>query len=342
MNKRPSLKQQNRKPVLLFLFCLSFIILAIGFFSSLKWGQAHTSWKVLWEALTWQGNDKTHLYIQTLRLPRTLTALFIGVQLALAGLLTQLITRNPLASPHLLGIHAGASLAVVIALITLSSFSLAHSVLFGFIGAACGTFLVWLLAGTQQKQHVQLTLAGIAVSVLLSSLTEGLTILNQHSTDSMLFWLVGSVDHASWAEVRVIMPFSLAGFAVFMLMIPSIKLLAMDDAVAIGLGGRVAAIKAVCMLLVIVLAGSAVAICGPIGFVGLIIPHIARALVGGKLVLLIPLTALLGGSLLLYADFISRFIAFPYESPVGIVTAAIGGPFFIYLARRKRGAEHAA
>ncbi len=282
MVKLTELQKQNRKPVLLFLFFASFIVLAIGFLSSLKWGQAHITWPALWEALTWQGKDKAHLYIQTLRLPRTLTALLVGVQLALAGLLTQLITRNPLASPHLLGIHAGASLAVVVALITFSGFSLTHSVLFGFAGAACGVFLVWLLAGSQQKQHVQLTLAGIAVSLLLSSLTEGLTILNQHSTESMLFWLVGSVDHASWAEVRTITPFALIGFAVFMLMIPSIKLLAMDDAVAIGLGGRVAVIKAICMLLVIVLAGSAVAICGPIGFVGLIVPHIARALVGGQ------------------------------------------------------------
>jgi iron complex transport system permease protein len=342
MIKPSEQQQQNRKPVLLFLFCLSFILLVIGFLGSLKWGQAQTSWSTLWEALTWQGHDKAHLYIQTLRLPRTLTALLVGVQLALAGLLTQLITRNPLASPHLLGIHAGASLAVVISLIAFTGVTLTHSVWFGFVGAAFGAFLVLLLAGTQQKQHVQLTLAGIAVSVLLSSLTEGLTILNQHTTDSMLFWLVGSVDHASWAEVRTILPFAAVGFAIFMLMIPSIKLLAMDDAVAIGLGGRVALIKGVCMLLVIVLAGSAVAICGPIGFVGLIVPHIARALVGGRLVLLVPLTALLGGCLLLYADFISRFIAFPYESPVGIVTAAIGGPFFIYLARKKGGASHAA
>jgi ABC-type Fe3+-siderophore transport system permease subunit len=337
MVKLKEAEKQNRKAILLFLFFASFMILLIGFLGSLKWGQAYTTWPTLWEALTWQKADKAHLYIQTLRLPRTLTALLVGIQLALAGLMTQLITRNPLASPHLLGVHAGASLAVVVALITFSGFSLAHSVLFGFVGAAFGVFLVWLLAGTQQKQHVQLTLSGIAVSMLLSSLTEGFTILNQNSTDSMLFWLVGSVDHASWLEVRTIFPFTILGFFVFMLMIPSIKLLAMDDAVAIGLGGRVAVIKTIGMLLVIVLAGSAVALCGPIGFIGLIVPHIARALVGGRLVLLIPLTALLGGSLLVYADFISRFIAFPYESPAGIITAAIGGPFFIYLARKKGG-----
>lgn len=332
-------KQQSRKWALLFLFCTSFVVLLIGFIGSIKWGQAHTTWQTLWEALTWQGSDKAHLYIQTLRLPRALTAIMIGVQLALAGLLTQLLTRNPLASPHILGIHAGASFVVVVAIITFSSFSLMASVWFGFLGAAFGAFLVWLLAGTQQKQHVQLTLAGIAVSVLLSSLTEGLTILNQHSTDSMLFWLVGSVDHTTWLEVRTILPFTVIGIVVFIGMIPSIKLLAMDDAVAVGLGQRVAIVKAICLLLVIILAGSAVAICGPIGFVGLIVPHIARALAGGRLVLLVPLTALLGGCLMVYADFISRFIAFPYESPVGIVTAAIGAPFFIYLARKKGGAK---
>jgi ABC-type Fe3+-siderophore transport system permease subunit len=333
------LEKQNRTGFLLFLFCTSFICLIVGMLCSVKWGQAYVSWGTLWEALTYQGQDKAHLYIQTLRLPRTLTASMVGIQLALAGLLTQLTTKNPLASPHVFGINAGAALAVVASLVLIKNISLMNSIWFAFIGAAMGALLVGSLAGTGPKQYVRLALAGITIHFLLSSLTEGLIILNQHTTDSMIFWLVGSVSQAAWPEVRLILPFFIGGLLVFGFMLPSFRLLMMDDEIAAGLGQRVAVVRAISMLLVIVMAGSAVALCGPIGFICLIVPHIARALVGTNLTVLVPLTGLLGGNLLVYADFLGRFIAFPYDSPVGIVTAAIGAPFFIYLARKQGGTK---
>jgi ABC-type Fe3+-siderophore transport system permease subunit len=339
MINKVQLEKQNRTRSLLFLFSASFLLLVIGFLCSVKWGQAQISWRVLYEALTYQGHDKNHLYIQTLRLPRTLTAGIVGIQLALAGLLAQLTTKNPLASPHVFGINAGAAIAVVFGLVVIKNISLTGSVYLGFIGAALGALLVWTLAGSGSKQYVRLALAGITIHFLLSSLTEGLIILNQQTTDSMMFWLVGSVSQAAWKEISTILPFFIGGLLVFGLMLPSFRLLLLDDEVAAGLGQRVLVIRAISVLLVIVLAGSAVAICGPIGFICLIVPHIARALVGNQLHVLAPLTALLGGTLLVYADFFSRFIAFPYDSPVGIVTAAIGAPFFIYLARKKGGAR---
>ncbi|SFF05642.1 iron complex transport system permease protein [Paenibacillus algorifonticola] len=329
--------KMKQKPHTFLLFLFLFILIIVSIVSNLKWGQAPISWRVLYEAVAYQGDSKAHLYIQTLRLPRTLTAFTVGVQLALAGLLTQLITRNPLASPHIFGINAGASLAVVLGLVAFAGLSLIQSMLLAFAGAAFGALLVWSLAGSQQKQHVQLALAGIAVHFLLSSLTEGIIILNQHSTDSMMFWLVGSVNSAGWAELRALLPFTITGLIATLLMLPSFKLLLLDDAVATGLGSRIMLVRSLGVLLVILLAGSAVAVCGPIGFLCLIVPHVARALMGGKLPLLIPFTALAGGCLLVSADFLSKFIAFPFESPVGIITAAIGGPFFIYLARRQGG-----
>lgn len=205
-----------------------------------------------------------------------------------------------------------------------------------FIGAALGALLVWALAGTEQKQYVRLALAGIAVHFLLSSLTEGLIILNQHATDSMMFWLVGSVSNAAWGEFGAIWPFTVFGLLATICLLPSFKLLLLDDSVAAGLGSRIHITRLMGVLLVIVLSGSAVAICGPIAFLCLIVPHIAGSLIGRKLPLLVPYTALLGGCLLIAADFISKFIAFPFESPVGIITAAVGGPFFIYLARKQR------
>ncbi|NEW07925.1 iron ABC transporter permease [Paenibacillus sp. SYP-B3998] len=337
MNKQLFGKQSRTGP-LLFLFSASSLLLVFGLICSLKWGQSPVSWQILYEALTYQGHDKTHLFIQTLRLPRAFMACIVGIQLALAGLLTQLTTKNPLASPHIFGINAGAALAVVFGLVAVAGLGNMGTIIFAFIGAALGALLVWSLAGTGNKQYVRLALAGITIHFLLSSLTEGLIILNQQATDSMIFWLVGSLSNAAWTEVRVILPFLIGGLLAFSFMLPSFRLLLVDDEIAAGLGQRITVVRAISMLLVIVLAGSAVALCGPIGFVCLIVPHIARALVGSNLTVLAPLTALLGGSLLLYADFISRFIAFPFESPVGIVTSAIGAPFFIYLARKQGGA----
>lgn len=328
-------RKQKPKMFLLLLFSVTLFFISIGFLISLKWGQATISWRTLYEAITYQGHDKEHLYIQTLRMPRTITAFVIGIHMALAGLLTQMITRNPIASPHVFGINAGASLSVVIGLIMFSNLSLTDSIYFAFLGAFLGALLVWSLAGIQQKHIIRLALAGIAVHFLLSSLTEGLIIMNQHATDSMMFWLVGAVDQAGWLEAKTILPWSLIGIVILFFMLPSFKLLLIDDDVAVSLGQRILLVKLIGMLIVILLAGSAVAISGPVGFVGLIVPHIARFIVGTKLSILVPLTGLLGGTLLLYADFLSRFIAYPYESPVGIVTAVIGGPFFIYLARKK-------
>lgn len=333
-----SLRKQKPKMFLLLLFSITFFLIVIGFFISLKWGQATISWRTLLEAVTYQGHDKEHLYIQTLRMPRTFMAFVIGYHMALAGLLTQLVTKNPIASPHVFGINAGASLAVVLGLILFPSLTLTFSIYLAFIGAVIGAFLVLSLVGVQQKQPVRIALAGIAVHFLLSSLTEGLMIMNQHSTDSMIFWLVGAVDQAGWSDLQTIFPWSIIGSVALLLMLPSFKLLLIDDEVAIGLGQRVLLVKWMALFIVTLLAGSAVAICGPIAFVGLLVPHIARLLVGNKLEVLFPLTGLLGGLLLIYTDFFSRFIAYPYESPVGILTAIIGGPFFIYLARKKGGA----
>ncbi|GFZ80906.1 Fe(3+)-citrate import system permease protein YfmD [Paenibacillus marchantiophytorum] len=330
-------KKQSRIWPLLFLFSAFILVMLIGILCSLKWGQSQVSWQTLFEAITYQGNDKAHLYIQTLRLPRAIMACLVGIQLALAGLLTQLTTKNPLASPHIFGINAGAALAVAVGLVAVPHFGNFGLIGFAFVGAALGALLVWSLAGTGNKQYVRLALAGITIHFLMSSLTEGFIIMNQQATDSMIFWLVGSLNQAAWTEVRLILPFFVGGVLLFSLMLPSLRMLLLDDEIAAGIGGRIHFVRGISILLVIVLAGSAVALCGPIGFVCLIVPHIARSLVGTNLTILGPLTALLGGVLLLYADFLSRFIAFPFESPVGIVTAAIGAPYFIYLARKQGG-----
>ncbi|MCY9663177.1 iron ABC transporter permease [Paenibacillus chondroitinus] len=336
---KPITEKQSQKWPLLFLFSAAVLVMLIGVICNLKWGQAYVSWRTLYVAVTYQGSDKAHLYIQTLRLPRAIMACIVGMQLALAGMLTQITTKNPLASPHIFGINAGAALAVVIGLVILPHFGNFGLIGFAFVGAALSALLIWSLAGAGRQQYVRLALAGITIHFLMSSLTEGFIIMNQHATDSMIFWLVGSLNQAGWSDVRIIFPFFVGGMALFRLMLPAFKLLLLDDDIAAGLGQRVNIVRGISIVLVLLLAGSAVALCGPIGFICLLVPHIARAMIGPNLHILGPMTALLGGILLVYADFLSRFIAFPFESPVGIVTAVIGAPYFIYLARKQGGAK---
>ncbi len=333
-------RKQNRAPVLLLLFSGGLALLVLCCLLSLKTGPAAIGWRTIFEAVFSAGADsKEHLYIRTLRLPRTIVSCIVGAQLALSGLLTQLVTKNPLASPHVFGINAGASLAVVAGMLFLPAANLLSSIGLAFAGAVAGALVIWFLAGNGPKQYVTLALAGISVHFLFASLTEGAMILNSYSTESMISWLVGSVNHASWQHVRLLVPLVGAGLILLACLLPSLRLLGLDDDVAVGLGSRLNALRATAMLLVVLFAGSAVAICGPIGFVCLIVPHIARAAIGrgGHLKALVPFTAMLGSILLLAADVISRWIAFPFESPVGIVTAAIGAPAFLYLARRQGG-----
>ncbi|MFB5269511.1 FecCD family ABC transporter permease [Paenibacillus enshidis] len=331
-------RKQNRVPVLLFLFSGGTVLLVISFMLSLKIGPAHMSWRSIFEAIFTTGSDlKEHLYIRTLRLPRAVLSGIVGAQLALAGLLTQLVTKNPLASPHVFGINAGASLAVVAGLLFIPSSSLLSSMGLAFAGAVMGALTIWSLTGKGPRQYITLALAGITVHFLFASLTEGAMLLNQYSTESMIFWLVGSVNHATWQHVSILVCILITGLIILLCLLPSLRMLELDDEVAVGLGMKLNAVRAAAMLLVVLFAGSAVAICGPIGFVCLIVPHIAKALIGSDLNVLAPFTALLGAILLLLADVLSRWIAFPFESPVGIVTAFIGAPAFIYLARRQGG-----
>ncbi|MBM6387169.1 MAG: iron ABC transporter permease [Paenibacillus sp.] len=332
--------RQNHSMVLLLLFFSAVMLLILSFLLSLKVGMARISWHTIFEVLfSGTGDSKEHLYIRTLRLPRAVLACMIGAQLALAGLLTQIVTKNPLASPHVFGINAGASLAVVTGMLLFPAASLLSSIGLAFAGAMLGALAIWMLSGQGAQQHVMLALAGIAVHFLFASLTEGAMILNQYNTESMIFWLAGSVNHASWQHIQLLAPLLGIVLLLVVLLLPSLRTLALDDEVAIGLGTRLKGVRAFAMILVVLLAGSAVAICGPIGFVCLIVPHVARAMLGSGSSpgVLLTLAMLLGSILLLLADVMSRLISFPFDSPVGIVMALIGAPVFIYLARRQGG-----
>jgi iron complex transport system permease protein len=321
-------------------FIISFsiiIILLIGFFiGSILLGYTKTSFPSLYNALFSYSGSSSEIVILTLRIPRAIIALFVGGALAVSGLLMQTVTKNPMASPSLLGINAGASFFVVLIFVNNPDVSIQKLVWVAFIGAVVATLIVFLISGEFKGENnvIKVTLAGAATSALFSSLTQGLLHQNQKSYEEILFWLTGSVEGRSLSNLYQIFPYMLVGVAIAFLLANKFNILILGEDVAISLGQNVKMIKLFSIIAVVLLAGSSVAIAGPISLVGLIIPHILKAFFTIDYKILVPFSFLIGAIFLLGADILSRFIIYPNEAPVGVVTAILGVPFFIYIARR--------
>ncbi|WP_069384183.1 FecCD family ABC transporter permease [Halomonas caseinilytica] len=279
-----------------------------------------------------------HIIIVTERLPRAVIAALVGASLAIAGALMQTMTRNPLASPGILGINAGAMFFVVIAVSLLPLHAPADYVWAALLGGLVAACLVMMLSRGRQGElsPLRVVLAGVAVTAMFVSFSQGLLIIDRQSFESVLYWLAGSVSGRELSLVVPLLP--LFGIALLLcaLLVRHANALLLGDDMAEGLGMRAGTIKLLLGLAVILLAGSSVALAGMIGFVGLIVPHMARGIFGVDHRWLLPACALLGASLLLLADVASRFLMAPQDVPVGVMTALIGTPFFIYLARRKQ------
>lgn len=275
--------------------------------------------------------------IRTSRLPRTFLAMGVGAFLAVAGGLMQALTRNPVASPGLFGVNAGAALAIVLAG---SLFALSEPwqmLLLAFAGACASSSLVWFVSKTGNGRHnpLRLVLAGVAITAMCNAFTQTILVIDQETLDAMLFWLAGSL---AGNDLSHIYPMLLSGsllIVVACLFAGQMNVLSAGDEIAISLGQNVVRVRLLASLLVVGLAGNAVALAGSIGFVGLMVPHIARQLFGRDLRLMLPACALLGAVLLLAADIIARVIILPQEVPVGVMTALMGAPFFIVLAQRR-------
>ncbi len=278
------------------------------------------------------------LILQSIRLPRVVLALCVGAALAVAGALMQAVAANPLAAPEIMGVNAGAVFVVVLAITVVPSLSGAPTILLSFGGAAAAGVSVMLLAGSGRGRvsPVRLALAGVTASSLLISLTQVLIIFDENSADSVLFWLVGGVNFAGWQDIRNLMPWLVVGLVGAFAMARPLNLLALGDDMACGLGQNVERTRMIGSALVIVLCGAAVSVAGPVAFIGLIVPHIMRRLVGSSYPVLLPLCAVAGGVLVLYADIVSRYVKPPFEVPAGVVTALLGAPIFVYLARRQK------
>ncbi|MDQ0338492.1 iron complex transport system permease protein [Caldalkalibacillus uzonensis] len=327
------LQSQYSKCLGLFIAAVLVVIL-IG--CSIVYGLTEISWGMAYEAFTQYNGSNEHIIVQQNRLPRALIAAAVGASLAVAGALLQGITRNPLADPSIFGINAGAGFAIVVAVSVFSTTSLTAFTWIAFAGAAFSAVVVYILgsAGRDGLTPIKLTLAGAAMAALFSSLTQGLLVLNERALEEVLFWLAGSVEGRKLEALITVLPYMLGGWTGALLLAPKMNALHLGDDVARGLGQKVWLVKGMAVLLVVLLAGGSVAVAGPILFVGLVIPHIARGLVGVDYRWLLPYCAFLGAMLLLAADIAARYVIMPGEVPVGVMTALIGTPFLIYLARK--------
>jgi len=293
------------------------------------------------EALSAPAGTEEHLIVGRLRLPRTLLGLVVGAALGLSGGVLQGITRNPLADPGLLGISAGAALGVVTAIHVAGVAAVSGFVLFAFAGAAATGVVVYALgaAGRDGAMPVKLALAGAAVSALLVSITTAILLLDVQTLDQYRFWVTGSLAGRDSAVLAPVLPFLAAGAVLALAAARSLNALSLGDDVARSLGQRVGLTRLGAFASVVLLTGGAVAVAGPIGFVGLAVPHMARGLVGADHRWTLPYAALLAPLLLLVADVLGRVVARPAELQVGIVTAVVGAPLFVALVRRARLGE---
>lgn len=280
---------------------------------------------------------KEHIILHILRIPRAIAVILIGANLSIAGCIMQALTRNPLASPSIFGINAGASFMIVLCTIVLPAVNgwiLAGA---GFAGGLLTVMIVLIMSVAIRggKVEVRMALIGVVIQALLSSFTQGLLIFNEESASKILFWLAGSAAGVKWDELRLLAIVSIIGLIMAIFLSRSLSLISLGEDIARGLGQKIWTVRIVGSVIVILLAGISVSVVGPIGFVGLIVPHITRYLIGTDYRLLIPFAGVFGAILLTLADIGSRFVHFPAETPVGIITALIGAPYFVYLARRQ-------
>ncbi|MFE3560577.1 FecCD family ABC transporter permease [Streptomyces sp. NPDC059193] len=292
---------------------------------------------VVWDALVHGAGGPDADVVRSLRVPRTLIALMVGGALALAGTALQGITRNPIADPGILGISQGAGVAVVCAIAFAGVHTLSGYVWFAFAGAAVASVAVYAIAsgGRGGATPVKLALGGAAINALLVSVTTGVLTTKASALDEFRFWQVGSVAGRDLQVVHQIWPFLLVGLVLVVSVARGLDALALGEDVAKGLGQNVAAVRIVGGLGATVLTGAGVAAAGPIAFIGLAVPHLARALVGGDHRWLLPVAALIGPVMLLVADVAGRVVVPPGEVPAGVMTALIGVPFLVTLVRRK-------
>ncbi|HJW00055.1 MAG TPA: iron chelate uptake ABC transporter family permease subunit [Arthrobacter sp.] len=316
------------------------VVLAVLTATSLAVGARGLSLATVWQSLTqFDPANGDHAVVHA-RIPRTVLGILAGGALGLAGAAMQGVARNPLADPGIMGVNAGAALAVVTGIYLFGVTSLSGYIWFAFVGASAAAVVVYLIAsmGRDGATPVKLALAGAALSAGLYSLMSVILVSSQDTLDRFRFWQVGGIAGRDWAVVLPGLPFLAVGALIILATGRILNSLALGDDIARGLGQRVGLTRAVTALGIVLLCGSATALAGPIGFVGLVIPHAVRSLTGPDYRWILPFSVVLAPALLLGADIIGRVVLLPGEVPAGIMTALVGAPVFVWLIRRGKGA----
>ena len=296
-------KKQNKFALFAIIGLFAIVVLLL---TDILIGMSNIGFKDIIDSIFNYNKSKEHLIITTIRLPRVLLCILVGASMAISGLIMQNLTRNPLASPQVLGINSGATLAVVIIMVFLPQLGYKIKILCAFLGAGLIGMFVYVIGSVKNLSPLKITLVGISIQLFLSSITKSIMLFNESKTSDLVFWMIGGVHHAQFIHILAILPWF---------------------------------IVSILLITVILLSSSSVAIAGPISFVGLITPHIVSKFgvrnFRGNFIL----CGIYGGNLLLLSDIVSKLLKYPYESPVGIVTAFIGAVFYIFLANKemKRG-----
>lgn len=325
---------------------LCFVLVIVA---GIQFGAVNLTWSEVWAGLTGESSQHVERVVFELRLPRTLTGVLIGIHFALSGWLLQLLSRNPLAEAGILGISAGASLVAVIAFIigdwvvssgdpyNNASFSLQYLPMFAMAGGlatALGVYLLGMRHGSLSP--VKMTLTGAVIAGMLHALTTGALAFWGHAhTELVAQWLAGSLYGSEWQHLRALLPWTLIGLTGVALLVRPLNVMQLDDQHARTLGLGLNGWRAFALLIATLLAASAVGVVGPVGFIGLLVPHISRRLAGADLPVQLVLCVLLGAVLAVLADLLGRTLFTPYEVPVGVVSAVLGVPFFLYLLSRQ-------
>ncbi|BEU87931.1 iron ABC transporter permease [Selenomonas sp. TAMA-11512] len=324
------MRKQNRI-ALLGLFAV--LAVASALFSVIK-GSVDIEFAEITEALSGNSVGVHEQIIMNIRLPRTLLAGLVGMNLALSGAILQAIMKNPLADPHIIGISSGAGLTGILMILVFPAYAYLVTPA-AFVGAMGAAIAIYILAWKNGIRPIRIILAGVAVSAFLGAGISGLLIFYSDRVQGALLFMVGGLSGRSWGQLSMILPYAIGGGALAFLAARTLNILQLGDDIAKGLGTSVERSRIFLTAVAALLAASSVSVVGLLGFVGLIVPHGARLLIGSDYRYLLPASAILGACVLIFSDTLARILFAPVELPVGILMAVFGAPFFLYLLRRE-------
>ena len=314
-------------------YVITLSLMALLFGLSIRFGTYTLSFEEIWAAF--QPDDKNYFTLMEYRLPRAVLAILLGGSLAISGVLVQSVVRNPLASPDILGINNAAGLVAVSVLMFLPNLAFYWMPIFAFLGGVLSFIILWIVCGFNFRP-IKMAIIGVALSALWAAISHYLMLTNPVEINTAMLWLTGSLWGRSWSYLNVVLPWLVVLLPLPFIFCRDLDTLGLGENKASTLGVTVNKVQSSVLVLAVALSTTAVAICGPIAFLGLVAPHLARRLVGGRHRILLPAALIIGALLLQLSDILARVIDPPTELPAGILTAIIGAPYFFYLLMRTK------